>query len=292
MKDEGQKPQNEKRKTKAAVWLKMRPRPVVFWVVIGVVVVAVVWVLTRALIGERDATWERIRETGVWRVGMDPSFPPFENLDGTTGRPIGFDVDLANAIAGRWGARVEITSIGFDQLLDAVTAHRVDSALSALPVISHRAKEVAFSAPYFEAGVLLAAPPGSSITGPDGLAGRRLAAEWGSEGDAQARLLQRQVNGNLTLVLRPSSDAALAAVVAGEADAAAVDAVSLALFNRGGAGLGAVGEPLRRDPYVVVLPVDAPQLGAAINAALAALDADGTLAQLRARWLSPDTSTQ
>ncbi len=285
-KDEGQRPQNAKRKTQNATWLAVRSRPVAFWVVIGLVVAAVVWLLIRGMFGGRDATWARIQETGVWRVGMDPSFPPFEDLDPTTQRPIGFDVDLAQAIATRWGVRAEIVGVGFDQLLDAVAAHRVDSAISAHPVIPHRAKDVAFSPPYFEAGVVLAVPAGSPITGPGDLAGKRVAAEWGSEGDAQARLLQRQENSNLALILRPSADAALAAVLAGEADAAIVDAVSLALFNRGGAGLVAVGEPLRRDPYVVVLPVDAPQLGGAINEALTALNADGTLAQLRARWLS------
>ncbi|MCX6033176.1 MAG: ABC transporter substrate-binding protein [Chloroflexi bacterium] len=256
------------------------------WLAAALILVVLAWLLTRAMLGGRDATWTRIRETGVWRVGMDPSFPPFEDLDPATQRPVGFDVDLAQAIATRWGVRAEIVGVGFDQLLDAVAAHRVDSAISAHPVIPHRAKDVAFSPPYFEAGVLLAVPAGSPITGPGDLTGKRVAAEWGSEGDAQARLLQRQSNSSLALVLRPSADAALAAVLAGEADAAVVDAVSLALFNRGGAGLVAVGEPLRRDPYVVVLPVDAPQLNGAINEALMALNADGTLAAIEAKWLS------
>jgi ABC-type amino acid transport substrate-binding protein len=252
---------------------------------LGLAVALTAWLLIRALSGGQDATWTRIRETGVWRVGMDPSFPPFEDLDPATQQPIGFDVDLAQAIATRWGVRAEIVGVGFDQLLDAVAAHRVDSAISAHPVIPHRAQDVAFSPPYFEAGVLLAVPAGSPITGPGDLAGKRVAAEWGSEGDAQARLFQRQLNSNLTLVLRPSADAALATVLAGEADAAVVDAVSLALFNRDGAGLAAVGEPLRRDPYVIVLPVDAPQLSSAINEALTALKADGTLAAIGAKWL-------
>ena len=234
------------------------------WLLLGLVVAVTAWLLTRALLGKQDATWTRIRETGVWRVGMDPSFPPFEDLDPATQRPVGFDVDLAQAIAAHWGVRVELAGVGFDQLIDAVAAHRVDSAISAHPVIPHRAKDVAFSPPYFDAGVLLAVPAGSPLAGPSdpstgselalnavkgqALAGKRIAAEWGSEGDAQARLIQRQTGGRATLALRPSADAALAAVVAGEADAAVVDAVSLALFNRGGAALVAVGEPLRAIP--------------------------------------------
>jgi polar amino acid transport system substrate-binding protein len=250
-----------------------------------VIVALAVWLLTRAVLSGRDATWARIQEAGVWRVGMDPSFPPFEDLDPTTKRPVGFDVDLATAIAARWGVRAEIVGVGFDQLIDAVAAHRVDSALSALPIIPYRAKEVSFSAPYFEAGVVLVVPLGSTISKPADLAGRRVAAEWGSEGDAQARILQRQLGGNLTLVLRPSPDAALATVLNGEADAVVTDAVSLALFVRNGPRLIVVGEPLRRDPYVIVTPVDAPRLRKAVDEALAALAADGTLAALKERWL-------
>lgn len=265
-----------------------RPFRLAASIILAVALVAAIGLLTRVVIGGRDPTWERIRDTGAWRVAMDPSFPPFENVDGASQQPVGLDVDLANAIAGRWGVRVEFVGVGFDELVDAVAARRVDSAISALPVFEHRTQEVAFSAPYVEAGVLLVAPRGSAITKPADLAGRRLAVEWGSTGDAQARALQRELSGNLTLVLRESSDGALQAVLAEEADAAAVDAVSLALFDAGRGDLVAVGEPLVSDPYVIVVPAGAPKLLDAIDEALAALEADGTLAQIRARWLERD----
>ncbi|MEJ5197926.1 MAG: transporter substrate-binding domain-containing protein, partial [Anaerolineae bacterium] len=103
------------------------------WLLVAGIAVFLSLMLMRSGLLRRDRVWSHIQETGVWRVGMDPSFPPFENLDVATGRPVGFDVDLAQAIAGRWGVRVEFVGIGFDQLLDAVAAHRVDSAISALP---------------------------------------------------------------------------------------------------------------------------------------------------------------
>jgi polar amino acid transport system substrate-binding protein len=239
----------------------------------------------RAVFADRDPTWERIRQSGVWRVGMDPSFPPFEYLDGMTQQPVGLDVDLANAIANRWGVKTEIVAVGFDELIDAVTARRVDSAISALPVLDHRTQEVAFSAPYVEAGVLLVTRRENAITKAEDLAGRRLAVEWGGAGDAEARSLQRELDGNLALVLRESANLALLAVLTGEADAAAVDAVSLALVGAGKDELIAVGEPLHSEPYVVVMPAHAPKLLAAVDQALAALEADGTLTAIKARWL-------
>jgi ABC-type amino acid transport substrate-binding protein len=269
---------------------------------LGLLILALL--LRQTVLNSGDRTWARIKQTGVWRVGMDPSFPPFENLDGVTGLPAGFDVDLARAIAARWGVRAEFVGVGFDQLMDAVVANRVDSAISALTVAPHRTEEMRFSEPYIEAGMVLAVPETSRLTsaleaagGRNGeavtaemaqaLAGQRVAAEWGSEGDALTRRLQTQANGDLRLVLRSSTDDALRAVLAGEADAAIVDAISLALFSGGGGSLVAIGQPLRSDPYAIVVPKHASELLRQVNEALATLRDDGTLAEIRARWLRP-----
>ncbi len=250
---------------------------------IGLGLMAAALLFVRFGIGGRDPTWARIQETGVWRVGMDPSFPPFENLD-TAGRSVGLDVDLADAIAAAWGVRVEIVSLGFDELLDAVHAQKVDSAISALPVNPLRTQDVAFSAPYVEAGLLLVAPAGGDLQSLDDLAGRRVAAEWGGSGDAQARALARGWDGNLVLVLRDSVTGALDALLAGEADAALVDAISFALYARAGE-LVTVGRPVVSDPYVIVVPRDAPDLLRNVDETLAALAANGTLEEIRGRWL-------
>jgi ABC-type amino acid transport substrate-binding protein len=254
-----------------------------FWLALGLVVIALTTV--GVLWGRRDATAARIRGSGIWRVAMDPSFPPFESLDSATGRPIGLDVDLVNAIAARWGVRAEIVGVGFDELVDAVAARRVDSAVSALPVFEWRTQEVSFSAPYIQAGIVLAAPRDTTVRNPEDLAGKRIAAEWGSEGDAQARELQKRLGGELELVLRESADAAMGAVAQGEADAVATDAISLALFNRSGGNLVIVGAPLRSDPYVVVIPAGSPLLLADLNRTLEGMENDGTLATIRAKWL-------
>ena len=258
------------------------------WIALAGLILALALLRPGLLGGSRDSTWARIQQTGVWRVGMDPSFPPFENYDGITGEPAGFDVDLVRAIAGRWGVQVEIAGVGFDQLIDAVAAHRVDSAASGLPLFPDRTRDLAFSSPYVEAGIVLAAPSGSDIRAPEDLRGQRVAAEWGSQGDAQARAVQQQLDGMLELVLRETPDAAMQAVDAGEADAAIVDAISLALYQRAGGKLIAAGEPLLSDPYVIVVPKDAPELLEAINETLAQMIADGALHEIGARWLGPD----
>lgn len=256
-------------------------------------VLAAAALLWRTVGPARDPYWDRIQRTGRWRVAMDPSFPPFETLD-AQGRPIGFDVDLATAIAARWGVEVQLESVGFDGLLDAVWAGKVDSVVSAMPLQPQFSRDVAFSAPYFDAGLVVVLPSADNgVTTLEDLAGRRVAVEWGSEADVQARALRRRWP-DLEIVPRETVQAALETVMAGEADAALADRVAALQFIGGGAsarllvGQAADGLPqpiaVTSDPYVIVMPKRAAVLQARVAEALTALSADGTLDALIEKW--------
>ncbi|MFZ2489015.1 MAG: ABC transporter substrate-binding protein [Anaerolineae bacterium] len=232
----------------------------------------------------RDRLWERIQTDGVWRVGIDASFPPFDGLD-AAGQPVGFDVDLARAIAARWGVQVHFEGIGFDGLVDAVFAGRIDAAVSALPYQPERTQEVAFSESYFEAGLMLVLPAAQADTVTlNDLAGRRVAVEWGSEGDVQARLLRRRWP-DLAIQPLDTPQAALLAVAEGQADAALVDHISALQFMAADSRVGIAPQVVVSDPYTIVLPRKSPRLQDEVDAALRALKADGTLDALAERWL-------
>lgn len=209
--------------------------------------------LWRAYAPGHDRVWEDIRGSGQWRVAIDPSFPPFELLD-AAGQPTGFDAELAQAIAARWGVTVTFEAMGFDGLVDAVYAGRVQGAISALPYQPERTQDVAFSVPYFEAGLVLVLPAqGGAVQSLDDLAGKRLAVEWGSEGDVQARSLRRRFTDLLLLPQETPQDALLA-VAEGRADAALTDRVSALQVAAGDGRIRLAPQVVVSDPYVVVLP--------------------------------------
>lgn len=243
------------------------------------------------LFGRRDLVWAQMQQRGAFRVGLDPSFPPFEQL-GATGKPEGYDVDLARALAAAWGLQAEIVPLGFDSLIDALRAGRVDAVISAMPFDERLTKDVTYSLPYFESGLRLAAPPQAPLTTLDDLAGRRIAVEWGSAGDMFARRLQREQSIAFDLVPHDTPAAALDAAVSGAADAVLVDGVSLRLAQGAGLPLAAVGPVLESAPYVVVSPRRAPELAARIAEALQALQQEGVLAQIEAAWFGPLSEEQ
>jgi polar amino acid transport system substrate-binding protein len=249
-----------------------------------------------------DDTWDRVRETGVLRVGMDASFPPFETI-AADGSLVGFDVDIARELGRRIGVEVQfVANLPYDGLYDALAVGRVDAVISALIVNPARMADFAYSNPYFDAGqVLVIQGEESEIKGMPDLSRRTLAVEFGTQGDLEARKWARRLSG-LTVVPYQTASEALATVAVGEADAALVDHVSalvaiartssqeqartcLPLY---GVDLVVVGKPVVEEPYAVAVHRDSRYLLRAINDALAGMEADGTLEALTTKWLGGD----
>ena len=247
-----------------------------------IAVAAVLWLAPGTLPFLRiDTTWRTMQANGVWRVGMDPSFPPFETLD-DAGQIVGFDVALADAIAAPWGVQVELVPIGFDSLLDALQAGKVDSVLSALPYDERLTKDVAYSAPYFEAGIFLAVRTDSMITETAALANGTIGVEWGSMGDMVGRRLQKATP---SLQLKPfdTPTAAITALVDERAvDAILIDHVTLRIAQVQGAPLITIGPVLESNPFVIAMPVRAHELQAAVAERLLALQNQGVIVDLEA----------
>jgi ABC-type amino acid transport substrate-binding protein len=274
------------------------------WVVVGVVLLLLVVVALGLLMrgGGDDGALERVQSTGELRVGLDASFPPFETLD-AEGNVVGIDADLAQAIAGALDAEAVFVNVGFDGLYDALLAGRVDVVISGLPYDPRWTQDVIYSDPYFNAGQLLvvrandtAFDEGSGIgmpkpqermlelqEGMPELAGRTVAVEWGSLADMEARRLGQAADGMKTLP-QPTARDALNALVAGQADAAIADAVSVYQFiGENGEAVRIVGM-LTDEPYVTAARIKSPRLAEAINEALIEVRESGALEQLMDRW--------
>ena len=243
---------------------------------------------------EDDGTLERVQATGELRVGLDASFPPFESLD-ADGNIVGYDADLARAIAGALGAAPVFVNVGFDGLYDALQADRVDVIISGLPYDPRRTRDVNYSQSYFNAGQVLVVRaddtafalssdiPSEGRSMPDLLAGRVVGVEWGSLADMEARRLKQDAEGIQTIP-QPTAQDALNALVAGQVDAAIADAVSAYQFM-GESDKGVrIAEVLTDEPYVMATRIKSRRLADAIDVALAELHESGMLDSLGAKW--------
>lgn len=235
------------------------------------------------LVRPQDDSWSRLQQGNALRVAIDPSFPPFDTMT-ADGQVAGFDVALARELGRRLGVPVTFITIAFDGLADAIIAGRADVVISAFPLDERLTENVRYSHPYFEAGLVMVTRADSSLHSPQQLTSHKIAVEWGSPGDAWAR-----EKGLSDIQRLETPDDALDAVKSGQVDVAIVDAVSAALYSKPGLIIHA--PPLVSDPYVIVLPKQAPKLAEAVDKALSEITADGTWETLTEKYfLTPPIS--
>ncbi|GIW11417.1 MAG: hypothetical protein KatS3mg061_2474 [Dehalococcoidia bacterium] len=131
------------------------------------------------------------RLQGVLRIGIDPSYPPIAALDGR-GNLVGLDVDVAVELARRLGVRPEFVGMDLGGIFDALLQRRFDIIISGIPPLPEYAREVIYSQPYLNAGLVLLVPAGSAtLRTPPELRGV-VAVEVGGQAEAEARQLARR----------------------------------------------------------------------------------------------------
>ncbi len=141
-------------------------------------------VMTMASVQAQD-TLEAVKKKGVLVAGSSAAYPPFEFV--ADGKLVGFDVDMAEEIARRMGVTLQWEKIDFKGIVAALTAKRVDVLITALTWTPERAERIAFSTPYFDAGIGAITQASSTISKPDDLAGKKVGVQLGSSGERYVR---------------------------------------------------------------------------------------------------------
>ena len=130
----------------------------------------------------------------VIRVGSETTFPPFEFTKDD--KYVGFDIDLADAIIKQMGSKMEFKSMGFDALIPAVQSGQIDLIAAGLNATPERAKQVAFSDPYFtqDGFVIIVNKDNDSIKDWADLEGKNIGAQVGTQ---QVKLAQEAKAANV-----------------------------------------------------------------------------------------------
>jgi ABC-type amino acid transport substrate-binding protein len=95
-----------------------------------------------------DTVWENIQKTSVIKVGTDPTWPPYQLRDETTGEIVGFEVDLADACAAKLGLTIDWQEVGFDNIIVSVQQGQLDMGVSGFSITPERLDLVSFTIPH------------------------------------------------------------------------------------------------------------------------------------------------
>ncbi|MBC7315470.1 MAG: amino acid ABC transporter substrate-binding protein, partial [Chloroflexi bacterium] len=201
-----------------------------------------------------------------------------------SGQFYGFDVDLAQALAARWGVRAEFVNMSFDGLYDALLVKRCDLILSALPYDRTMTRDVLYTQPYFNVGqVLLVRPEEQTVSSLADLAGRRVGVELGTEGHHLLRSWNRSHPQPVEIVPFRERENLLQALAQSQVSAIVCDQVMAFGLVQGGVARRA-GPMLTAAPLVGATRPEGARLVAEFQHALEAWQADGTWLILQERW--------
>ena len=152
---------------------------------LGLVAMAAAATLAASLPASAQNTLEAVKQKGVLVAGSSAEYPPFEYV--ADGKLVGYDVDMAEEITRRMGVKVAWEKIDFKGIVAALVAKRVDALITALTWTPERAERIAFSEPYFDAGIGAITPQASTIQKVEDLAGRKVGVQLGSSGERYVR---------------------------------------------------------------------------------------------------------
>ena len=243
-----------------------------------------VLLLLSACLGPRSTPLKRIQSAGTLCVALDPSFPPFEFVDGS-GEVVGLDVDLARAIATRLGVEAHFVTTGYDALYDALTVGRADVVISALYPDPTRMQTFAFSPSYFNAGEVLVVPEDSPIAGVPDLAGRKVALVFATEAHMVALQWEKTMPTPPVLVIGDAPETITSVLAAGIVDAVILDNVTAQMAVIDTPSLRVLPPPITDEPYTIAARKEDARLIEAISAILDEMEASGELDALIRRWM-------
>ena len=225
-----------------------------------------------------------IQDRGRLIVGVDQNSLLLGYLNPLDGQIEGFDIDMlhqvAKALLGNPNA-IEFKAISSAQRVPMVESESVDIVADAMTINCERAKQVAFTAVYYDAGQRILVPSNSRVRGIRDLAGRRVCATVGSTSIENIRRLAPQAIPYPV----PLRTDCLVALQEGKVDAISTDDAILDGFRAQDPYTKIIGPRLSVEPYGMAINKRHSDFVRFVNAVLERERTDGTWASIYGRWL-------
>jgi len=217
-------------------------------------------------------------------IAMENLYLPFQFVDQATNEPMGYEYDLIAGLAARLNFTPEWVSTSWDAQLAGAQAGEFDMTANGITITPERAEVVDFSDGYIQVQqVIIARADEARFATLEAFyadESLRIGTQPGTTNyDTAVELVgQDRVQGFETFGVT------VEALLNGDVDAVIMDNIASAgVMSVNEGALKAVGEPLTSEALGLVFPSGS-ELVAPVNAALAQMQADGTLDALFQTW--------
>jgi ABC-type amino acid transport substrate-binding protein len=230
-------------------------------------------------------TLQRVVDFKLLRVGMSGNQPPM-TMTNRDGGLMGFDVDLAKALADAMKVKLQLVPMPFGELMTALEEDKVDIVMSGLSITPERTELVSFVGPYMMSG--------KSILTKDSVLAKIESGKDFNRKELKLLALSNSTSASFVRLVAPDAkltevanyDEAVAMVIDGKADALVADmpVCILSVLRYPDANLVTLERPLTVEPVGIAVSKDDPQFFNLVDNYLRAYEKTGVLSKLRAKW--------
>ncbi len=246
----------------------------------------------QAVDNKADTSLEDIKEKGYFVLGLDADFAPMGFTD-ESGEIVGFDIDLAKAVATKMGVEVKTQPISWDAKNMELDSGNIDVIWNGFSINEERKKEVLFTDAYLTTGQVIVVPVDSEIKTKADLAGKKVALQDGSTSEEalKADTATYESIGEENVSKFKENTLVLMEVEAGRADAAVIDEIYVRYYlaKEGMTDKFTVlEEQLAPEDYGVGGRLGDVSFMTALNDAIKACIDDGTASEISKEWFGAD----
>jgi polar amino acid transport system substrate-binding protein len=220
----------------------------------------------------------------VYVVGTDAAYAPFESQN-EKGEIVGFDIDVVRAAAAKAGVEVKFVNTPWEGIFNTLQQGDRDMIVSAVTITAERKQTMDFSDPYFDAAQLIAVKETSKVAKFADLKKLKVGVQTGTTGDEAVTKLLGKASTNVKRF--ESTPLALKELEAGGVDAVVADNGVIAHYvanNPGGKFKTVSDAEFVPEQYGIAFKKGNTELLGKMNQGLAAIKADGSYAQIYAKY--------
>lgn len=216
------------------------------------------------------------------RIATEGAWAPFNFID-EAGKPQGFDVDIAWALCEKMKADCEVVTQDWDGLIPGLKVRKFDAIIASMSITEERLKVVDFSDKYYSGGVRFLGKVGDAFS-MDDMDGKVVGAQRAT---VAAQYLEDNMADKVSLKLYDNQDNVYLDLLAGRLDIVLSDELpTYDWLNTSGNGseFEFKGEAFLKNDEIGIAVRQGDKLKAKFNKALEEILADGTYAEINAKY--------
>lgn len=238
----------------------------------------------------KDNSLAKLKERGVFVLGLDDSFPPLGFRD-EANEIVGYDIDLAKEVASRLGVKFKAQPINWDAKEQELSTGNIDCIWNGLTITEERKKQLSFTKPYLNNAQVVVVKNDSGFKTLEDLKGKTIALQAGSSAQDAVDSNPEFKSSLKGIVPFEQNLLALTDLAMGGVDGVVMDIV-VAEYSIKTSNLPLYVLPvtLASEEYGVAFRKNDVKLTAEVQKILEEMASDGTVAQICSKWFGNDIS--